>query len=253
MNTAALRAQESLVTQETELFDDTIENNIRIARRDATREEVEAACKKAALDGFIRSLPKGYDTPVGELGGALSGGERQRIGVARAFLHDAPFLLLDEPTSNLDSLNEGIILRRRAGRVQDKTVLLVSHRKSTMAVADAASGEEEVKLKQCKTSPVPGLSARRRFQPSHRAVLGNYCTAPSAAGAACATRAARRWYRCMAGRTPAAASPAPGVGRHGDSGQQAAGVGVQRVGDQLLGVRKLQDIALADDGNAVKI
>ena len=83
------------MTQETELFDDTIENNIRIAKRDATREEVEAACKKAALDGFIHSLPKGYDTPVGELGGALSGGERQRIGVARAFLHDAPFLLLD--------------------------------------------------------------------------------------------------------------------------------------------------------------
>ena len=91
VNTAALRAQESLVTQETELFDDTIENNIRIARRDATRAEVEDACRKAALDGFINSLPKGYDTPVGELGGALSGGERQRIGVARAFLHDAPF------------------------------------------------------------------------------------------------------------------------------------------------------------------
>ena len=118
VNTAALREQESLVTQETELFDDTIENNIRIAKRDAIREEVEAACKKAALDGFIHSLPKGYDTPVGELGGALSGGERQRIGVARAFLHDAPFLLLDEPTSNLDSLNEGVILKAVAGRVQ---------------------------------------------------------------------------------------------------------------------------------------
>lgn len=91
VNTAALRAQESLVTQETELFDDTIENNIRIAKRDATHEEVEAACKKAALDGFIRSLPKGYDTPVGELGGALSGGERQRIGVARAFFARCAF------------------------------------------------------------------------------------------------------------------------------------------------------------------
>ena len=136
VNTAALRAQESLVTQETELFADTIGNNIRIARRDATQAEVEDACKKAALDDFIRSLPKGYDTPVGELGSTLSGGERQRIGVARAFLHDAPFLLLDEPTSNLDSLNEGVILRAVRSACKDRTVLLVSHRKSTMAAAD---------------------------------------------------------------------------------------------------------------------
>ena len=146
VNTAALRAQESLVTQETELFDDTIENNIRIAKRDATREEVEAACKKAALDGFICSLPKGYDTPVGELGGALSGGERQRIGVARAFLHDAPFLLLDEPTSNLDSLNEGVILKAVRAECKDKTVLLVSHRKSTMAAADISFSVESGRL-----------------------------------------------------------------------------------------------------------
>ena len=146
VNTAALRAQESLVTQETELFDDTIENNIRIARRDATRAEVEAACRKAALDGFINSLPKGYDTPVGELGGALSGGERQRIGVARAFLHDAPFLLLDEPTSNLDSLNEGIILKAVRDECREKAVLLVSHRKSTMAVADLSFSVESGRL-----------------------------------------------------------------------------------------------------------
>mgnify|MGYP005922998527 CR=1 FL=1 len=146
VNTATLRAQESLVTQETELFNDTIENNIRIAKRDATREEVEAACKKAALDGFIRSLPKGYDTPVGELGGALSGGERQRIGVARAFLHDAPFLLLDEPTSNLDSLNEGVILKAVRAECRDKTVLLVSHRKSTMAAADVTYSVESGRL-----------------------------------------------------------------------------------------------------------
>ena len=142
VNTAALRAQESLVTQETELFADTIGNNIRIAKRDATQEEVEAACRKAALDEFIRSLPKGYDTPVGELGGTLSGGERQRIGVARAFLHDAPFLLLDEPTSNLDSLNEGIILRAVRAECKDRTVLLVSHRKSTMAAADVSFSVE---------------------------------------------------------------------------------------------------------------
>lgn len=141
-DTAALRAQESLVTQETELFADTIGNNIRIAKRDATQEEVEAACKKAALDDFIRSLPKGYDTPVGELGGALSDGERQRIGVARAFLHDAPFLLLDEPTSNLDSLNEGIILRAIRAACKERTVLLVSHRKSTMAAADVSFSVE---------------------------------------------------------------------------------------------------------------
>ena len=142
VNTAALRAQESLVTQETELFADTIGNNIRIAKHDAAQEEVEAACKKAALDDFIRSLPKGYDTPVGELGGTLSGGERQRIGVARAFLHDAPFLLLDEPTSNLDSLNEGIILRAVRAECKDRTVLLVSHRKSTMAAADVSFSVE---------------------------------------------------------------------------------------------------------------
>ena len=146
VNTTTLRAQESLVTQETELFNDTIENNIRIAKKNATREEVEAACKKAALDGFIRSLPKGYDTSVGELGGALSGGERQRIGVARAFLHDAPFLLLDEPTSNLDSLNEGVILKAVRAECRDKTVLLVSHRKSTMSAADVTYSVESGRL-----------------------------------------------------------------------------------------------------------
>ena len=112
----------------------------------STREEVEAACKKAALDGFIHSLPKGYDTLVGELGGALSGGERQRIGVARAFLHDAPFLLLDEPTSNLDSLNEGVILKAVRAECKDKTVLLVSHRKSTMAAADISFSVESGRL-----------------------------------------------------------------------------------------------------------
>ena len=112
--------------------------------------EVHGLCKyygkKAALDGFINSLPKGYDTPVGELGGALSGGERQRIGVARAFLHDAPFLLLDEPTSNLDSLNEGIILKAVRDECREKTVLLVSHRRSTMAVADLSFSVESGRL-----------------------------------------------------------------------------------------------------------
>ena len=82
------------------------------------------------------TLPDGYETDVGELGDTLSGGERQRIGLARAFLHDAPFMLLDEPTSNLDSLNEAVILKALRDEAKGKTVLLVSHRKSTMRVAD---------------------------------------------------------------------------------------------------------------------
>ncbi|MBQ7797485.1 MAG: ABC transporter ATP-binding protein, partial [Lachnospiraceae bacterium] len=101
INTANLRDMESFVTQETHLFHDSIASNLRIAKLDATREELEAACKKASVHDFIMSLPRGYDTPVGELGDTLSGGERQRLGVARAFLHNAPLMLLDEPTSNL--------------------------------------------------------------------------------------------------------------------------------------------------------
>ena len=111
INTANLRGLESFVTQETYLFHDSIRNNLRIARLDAADEAIIAACKKASVHDFIMSLPKGYDTEVGELGDTLSGGERQRLGLARAFLHDAPFLLLDEPTSNLDSLSEAVILK----------------------------------------------------------------------------------------------------------------------------------------------
>ena len=128
---------EAYVTQETYLFHDSIANNIAVGKPGATREEIVEAAKKASIHEFILSLPKGYDTPVGELGDTLSGGERQRIGIARAFLHDAPFLLLDEPTSNLDALNEGIILKSLKESRQDKTVLLVSHRKSTMNLADS--------------------------------------------------------------------------------------------------------------------
>ena len=124
------------MTQDTQMFKDTIAGNIRIAKLDATREEVEAACRKASLHDWIMTLPGGYDTDVGELGDTLSGGERQRIGLARAFLHDAPFMLLDEPTSNLDSLNEAVILKALKDEAKGKTVLLVSHRKSTMRVAD---------------------------------------------------------------------------------------------------------------------
>lgn len=136
VNTTNLRALESYVTQETHLFRDSIRENLRIAKLDATDEEIEAACRKASLHEFICSLPQGYDTPAGELGDALSGGERQRIGLARAFLHDAPFMLLDEPTSNLDSLNEAVILRSLARERDGRTVLLVSHRASTMRIAD---------------------------------------------------------------------------------------------------------------------
>ena len=136
INTSNLRDLESFVTQETHLFHDCIRNNLRIARLDATDDEIIAACKKASVHDFIMSLPKGYDTEVGELGDTLSGGERQRLGLARAFLHDAPFMLLDEPTSNLDSLNEAVILKSLHEECADKTVVLVSHRKSTMGIAD---------------------------------------------------------------------------------------------------------------------
>ena len=136
INTNELRDMESYVTQETCLFHDSIANNIAIAKPGASREEIVEAAEKASLHEFIESLPNGYDTLVGELGDTLSGGEKQRIGVARAFLHDAPLLLLDEPTSNLDSLNESIILRSLKKMGKDKTVILVSHRESTMAVAE---------------------------------------------------------------------------------------------------------------------
>ena len=134
--TARLRNTESYVTQETHLFHDSIANNIAIGKPGASREEIIKAAKKASIHDFIITLPKEYETEVGELGDTLSGGEKQRIGVARAFLHDGPFLLLDEPTSNLDSLNEGIILKSLKESCQEKTVVLVSHRKSTMNLAD---------------------------------------------------------------------------------------------------------------------
>ena len=135
--TKHLRDMESYVTQETHLFHDSIANNIAIAKPGATREEIMEAAKKASIHDFIMTLPKGYDTEVGELGDTLSGGEKQRIGIARAFLHDAPMILMDEPTSNLDSLNEGIILKSLKESAKKKTIVLVSHRKSTMNIADA--------------------------------------------------------------------------------------------------------------------
>lgn len=146
INTANLREMESFVTQETHLFHDSIKNNLRISKLDATDEEIETACKKASVHDFIMALPRGYDTPVGELGDTLSGGERQRLGLARAFLHDAPFLLLDEPTSNLDSLNEAVILKSLHEEREGKTVVLVSHRQSTMRVADTVYSVEHGRM-----------------------------------------------------------------------------------------------------------
>ena len=144
INTSDLRQMESFVTQETYLFHDSIKNNLRIAKLDATDQEIEDACKKASVHDFIMTLPNGYDTPVGELGDTLSGGERQRIGLARAFLHNAPLMLLDEPTSNLDSLNEAVILKSLHEQKKDKTIVLVSHRQSTMKIADTVYAMEDL-------------------------------------------------------------------------------------------------------------
>ena len=136
LNTSNLRKNEGYVTQETILFHDTIENNLRVAKQNATMEEIEVACKKANIHEYIQSLPNGYKTMVEELGSSLSGGERQRIGLACMFLHDAKLVLLDEPTSNLDSLNEGAILKSIYEERKDKTIVFVSHRESTLSHCD---------------------------------------------------------------------------------------------------------------------
>lgn len=146
INTSNLRAMESFMTQETHLFRDSIKNNLLIAKRDASDEEIIEACKKASIHDFIMSLPKGYETEVGELGDTLSGGERQRLGLARAFLHRAPFMLLDEPTSNLDSLNEAVILKALREEQGKKTIVLVSHRLSTMRIADVLYSVENGRI-----------------------------------------------------------------------------------------------------------
>ena len=146
INTVNLRDMESFVTQETHLFHDSIKNNLGIAKLNATDDEIVAACKKAAMHDFIMTLPQGYDTPVGELGDTLSGGERQRLGLARAFLHNAPLMLLDEPTSNLDSLNEALILKSLHEQRAGKTVVLVSHRASTMRIADTVYSVEHGRM-----------------------------------------------------------------------------------------------------------
>lgn len=146
ITTSELRSHISYVTQETHLFQDTIENNVRIAKEDASQEEIILACKKASIHDFIMKLPKGYQTRLSELGDSLSGGERQRIGIARAFLHNGDIMFLDEPTSNLDSLNEAVILKALAEEKADKTVILVSHRKSTMGIADTVIALNNIAL-----------------------------------------------------------------------------------------------------------
>ena len=144
--TRYLRDMESYVTQETHLFHDSIANNIAVGSPGASREAIIEAAKKASIHDFIMELPKGYDTEVGELGDTLSGGEKQRIGIARAFLHDSPLILMDEPTSNLDSLNEGIILKSLREAAEKKTVVLVSHRKSTMNIVDTVFEMKNVRI-----------------------------------------------------------------------------------------------------------
>ena len=146
INTRCLRNFESLVSQETILFNTTIEENILVANRKATREAVVETCKKSAIHDFIIQLPKEYDTHVGALGNTLSGGERQRIGLARAFLHESPFLLLDEPTSNLDVLNEAIILKALNEERIGKTIAIVSHRMSSVSIADRIYDINEGKI-----------------------------------------------------------------------------------------------------------
>ena len=142
VTTASLRQVEGFMTQETHLFAGTVRDNLSFAKPGASDEEIMASCEKASIAGFVRRLPAGLDTQVGELGDALSGGERQRLGLARVFLHDAPFVLLDEPTSNLDALNEAAVLRALADNRAGKTVLLVSHRPSAAAIADATYSVE---------------------------------------------------------------------------------------------------------------
>lgn len=136
INSDSLTDNVAMVSQSTYLFDESIADNLRIAKCDATDEELKEACRKASVHEFIESLPDGYDTKVGALGDNLSAGEKQRIGLARAFLHDGRLILLDEPTSNVDSINEGIILKALKDCRSDKAIILVSHRESTMAIAD---------------------------------------------------------------------------------------------------------------------
>lgn len=147
INTHELREMSSYMRQEADLFHDTIYNNLRIAKPDASLEEVKEACIKAHIHDLIMSLEKGYETKLSELGASLSSGERQRLNLARVFLHDSDLVLLDEPTSNLDSLSEGIILRSLKEEIKDKTIIIVSHRPSSLRIAD-----EVIKMEKARVS-----------------------------------------------------------------------------------------------------
>ncbi|EAD0585765.1 ABC transporter ATP-binding protein [Listeria monocytogenes] len=145
---SSLHQLEGVMEQSTFLFEDTIGNNIRLGKKAATLDEVKKAARKAAIDKWIETLPEGYDTKIGGQARNLSDGERQRIGLARLFLHDAPLLLLDEPTSNLDYINEQAILNTLRSEIQDKTVLVISHRKTTLDLAEEQWLLENGVLKQ---------------------------------------------------------------------------------------------------------
>ena len=144
--TKSLRSSQRLVSQETYLFNESIEDNIKIGNMNASREEVIEAAKKASIHDFIKKLPNGYDTKVGELGGMLSSGEKQRIGLARAFISNGDIFILDEPTSNLDTLNESEILKSIKENCEEKTIILISHRKSTTSVCNKVYKLENKKL-----------------------------------------------------------------------------------------------------------
>ena len=146
INTDSLLKNVTMVSQTTYLFEESIEDNLRIAKPDATQAEIEDACKKAAVHDFIMTLPDGYKTQVTALGDNLSAGEKQRIGLARAFLRGSELILLDEPTSNVDSINEGIILKALKDQKNRKSIILVSHRESTMAIADRIYKVENGKM-----------------------------------------------------------------------------------------------------------
>lgn len=146
---ASLLDNVTMVSQTTYLFDESIEDNLRIAKPEATQQEIEEACRMASIHDFVMSLPEGYKSRVGALGDNLSAGEKQRLGLARAFLRGSSLILLDEPTSNVDSINEGIILKALREQKRSRSIILVSHRESTMAVADRVYRVEKGIMHEC--------------------------------------------------------------------------------------------------------